>query len=414
MARLDVDYGRSTPAKPVAKFNVETGKKVLPKPAPVYKAPAKKATTYTAPKPVYQSSAPATINLGGSYSPASTALVQAAAVSAQPAAPSFQDLTKQYLDESRSEVNKLYDAQKNSRLQQLQAQRDSAIGKINTQRQGTRQDFYNQRNQADVVNAQNVARLREIMAANGINASGENLTTQAAANSDRQNSLNALNQQEQSQLGMYDNQISEINNPAEENSIISQIEAERSKAILDAQNTATERAWRSYTFNNMSATEKQQLEWAKSQYGEDAAWRMFELQYNGNMQQSANQAQIAALGFNTAQGGGGTATKGASGPAAFQSHMSQAVQRGVDASWVPLLSEIVKKESSFNPNAKNPKSTAYGYGQFLSSTRSNYEKKTGLSYSDPVNQLIMMAQYVKDRYGNPQNALAFWNKNRWY
>jgi hypothetical protein len=413
MANLNVGGGLSSATKkPVAKFNVETGKKVLPttttRPTTYYKAP-----TYTAPKPVAatRSSAPATINLGGSsYSPATAALAQAAAVSAS-APSSFQDLTKQYLDESRSEVNKLYDAQKTSRLQALQAQRDSAIGKINTQKQGTRQDFYNQRNQADVVNAQNVARLREIMAANGINASGENLTTQAAANSDRQNSLNALNQQEMSQLNMYDNQISDINNPAEENAIISQIESERSKAILDAQNTATERAWRSHTFNNMSATEKAQLEWAKSQYGEDAAWRMFELNYNGNMQQATNQAQIAALGFNQTQGGGGTA---ASGPQAFQSHMSQAVARGVDSSWVPLLSEIVKRESSYNPSAKNPKSTAYGYGQFLSSTRSNYEKKTGLSYSDPVNQLIMMAQYVKDRYGSPANALAFWNKNHWY
>jgi hypothetical protein len=427
MARLDVGGGGASTKKPAPKPVVKkdyqvlasqkalpkTGVKATPKPAaPVYKAP-----TYTAPKPtpVYNNtSAPAaTINLGGSPSPATTALVQAAAVSAPPAGPSFQDLTKQYLDESRSEVNKLYDLQKNSRLEQLKAQRDAAIGNINTQKQGTRQDFYNQRNQADVVNAQNVARLREIMAANGINASGENLTTQAAANSDRQNSLNALNQQEQSQLNMYDNQISEINNPAEENSIISQIESERSKAIIDAQNTATERAWRAHTFNNMSATEKQQLEWAKQSYGEDAAWRMFELNYQGEMQKSANQAQISALGFNQTQGGGGTA-QGATGPQTFQQHMSQAVQRGVDSSWVPLLSEIVKKESSFNPNAKNPKSTAYGYGQFLSSTRSNYEKKTGLSYSDPVNQLIMMAQYVKDRYGNPQNALAFWNKNRWY
>jgi hypothetical protein len=409
MANMNVGGGLSAKAKKqVAKFDVETGKKVLPKPAPVYKAPAKKTTTYTAPKPVYTSS-PTTATSAGTYSPASTALAQAAAVSSQPpapTAPSFQDLTKQYLDDSRSEVNKLYDLQKESRLQQLKAQRDSAIGKINTQKEGTRQDYYNQRNQADVVNAQNVARLREIMAANGINASGENLTTQAQSNSDRQNSLNTLNQQEQLQLNAYDNQISEINNPAEEQAIISQIESERSKAILDAQNTATERAWRAHTFNNMSATEKANLEWAKSQYGEDAAWRMYQLQYNGNMQLATNQAQIAALGFNQAQGGGGTAS--------FNQHMSQAVQRGVDPSWVPLLSEIVKRESSYNPNAKNPKSTAYGYGQFLSSTRSNYEKKTGLSYSDPVNQLIMMAQYVKDRYGTPQKALAFWNANKWY
>jgi hypothetical protein len=409
MAQLNVGGGTSYRApKPVARFNVDTGKKVLPKPKPAYSAP-----TYTAPKsnPVYRPSTPATINLGGSgsYSPATTALAQAAAVSA--AAPSFADLTKQYLDESRSNVNKLYDAQKNTRLQQLKAQRDAATGRINQQQLGTKQDYYNQRNQADAVNMQNVARLRELMAANGINGSGENLTFQAQANSDRQNSLSALNQQEQFQMNEYQNQISALNNPAEEQAIVSQIESERAKALIDADNTATERAWRSHTFNNMSASEKAALEWSKSQYGEDAAWRMFELQYNGNMQQSMNQAQMGALGFNQAQGGGGQA---ASGPAAFQSHMSQAVSRGVDSSWVPLLSEIVKRESSFNPNAKNPKSTAYGYGQFLSSTRANYEKKTGLNYSDPVNQLIMMAQYVKDRYGTPANALAFWNKNKWY
>jgi hypothetical protein len=377
------------------------GKRYIPKPAykpKPYTPPAPK------PSPVYKSYSGSTRT--NSYSP-STAAINLNPTSAY-AGLNFNDLTKQYLDESRSEVNKLYDQQKNSRLQQLKAQRDAAIGKINTQKQGTRQDFYNQRNQADVVNAQNVARLREIMASNGINASGESLTFQAGANSDRQNSLNALNQQEQGQLNVYDNQISDINNPAEEQAIISQIESERAKALLDSQNTATERAWRQYTFSNMSASEKATLDWAKSQYGEDAAWRMFELQYNGNMQQSMNQAQIGALGFNGQQGGGG------SGPQAFQQHMSQAVARGVDSSWVPLLSEIVKRESSYNPSAKNPKSTAYGYGQFLSSTRSNYEKKTGLNYSDPVNQLIMMAQYVKDRYGTPANALAFWNKNKWY
>jgi hypothetical protein len=379
----------------------DNGKRYIPKPAYT-----PKPYTPPSPKPVYSANSYSTNSYrpsssrSSSYSPATMSLASSA--------PSFADLTKQYLDETRGNVNKLYDAQKNTRLQQLKAQRDAAMGKINQQKQGTKQDYYNQRNQADVVNTQNVTRLRELMAANGVNASGESLTFQAGANSDRQNSLNSLNQQEQFQMNEYANQISALNNPAEEQAIISQIESERAKALLDADNTATERAWRSHTFNNMSATEKAQLEWAKSQYGEDAAWRMFELQYNGNMQQSMNQAQIGALGFNGQQGGGG------SGPQAFQQHMSQAVARGVDSSWVPLLSEIVKRESSYNPSAKNPKSTAYGYGQFLSSTRSNYEKKTGLNYSDPVNQLIMMAQYVKDRYGTPANALAFWNKNHWY
>lgn len=78
------------------------------------------------------------------------------------------------------------------------------------------------------------------------------------------------------------------------------------------------------------------------------------------------------------------------------------------------LADIVKRESGFNPTAQNPKSTAYGYAQFLKSTRAAYEKKTGLNYSNPVHQLAMMYQYVKDRYGSPDAAIAFWNKNHWY
>jgi hypothetical protein len=140
--------------------------------------------------------------------------------------------------------------------------------------------------------------------------------------------------------------------------------------------------------------------------------------YNLDATNAANSASSQAaldyynnLGFNSGAGGGGTAEKGT---AAFNQNLQAAIQRGVDPYWGPILTEIIKRESGFNPTAKNPTSTAYGYGQFLNSTRAAYEKKTGLSYNDPVNQIIMMAQYVKDRYGNPQNALAFWNKNHWY
>lgn len=105
----------------------------------------------------------------------------------------------------------------------------------------------------------------------------------------------------------------------------------------------------------------------------------------------------------------------ASGLGAFQSNLSVAQQRfGIPSDWVPALTQIVKNESGFNPSAQNKTSTAYGYAQFLSSTRASYEKKMGISYSDPVNQIGMMAQYLKDRYGTAQNALAFWNKNHWY
>lgn len=102
-------------------------------------------------------------------------------------------------------------------------------------------------------------------------------------------------------------------------------------------------------------------------------------------------------------------------PTSFYQNLNKAFSKtGTPYSWAPLITEIVRRESSFNPNAKNPNSTAYGYGQFLQSTRNNYEKKTGLSYADPVNQLVMMMMYVKDRYGSAENALNFWNRNHWY
>ncbi|MCK6203925.1 hypothetical protein KZX50_00490 [Bacillus infantis] len=58
------------------------------------------------------------------------------------------------------------------------------------------------------------------------------------------------------------------------------------------QRDAIEDAWRKYTFNNMSESEKTQLEWAKQQYGEDKAWQMYELQYNGELTKSMSQAEI--------------------------------------------------------------------------------------------------------------------------
>jgi hypothetical protein len=326
------------------------------------------------------------------------------------ASPNLSTLTNKYLTDVNAQINKIYDQQKATQLASFNADKTAAINKLNAQKKDTSVAYQGQRNQADVVSAQNVQKLRELMAANGLNASGENVTAQAGANSDRQNSINSLNLQEQSAVRDINNQINDQNNPARQQAAVAQIESERAKALLDGKNTAEEKAWREYTYNNMSASDKAQLDWAKTQYGEDAAWKMFELKYTTEATNAQNQAQVTAYTGGKATGTGG----GVSGPSKFQTHMQTAIKRGVPADWAPLLSEIVRRESSYNPYAKNPNSSAYGYGQFLTSTRNNYEKKTGLDYNDPVNQLIMMYQYVKDRYGTPQNALAFWNKNHWY
>jgi soluble lytic murein transglycosylase-like protein len=134
---------------------------------------------------------------------------------------------------------------------------------------------------------------------------------------------------------------------------------------------------------------------------------------------ATRQAQQSAGSSNGGAVSGGAPQKDysnyGSGYKSFQQNLVAAFAKsGFDPSWGGLITEIVKRESSFNPKAKNPNSSAYGYGQFLTATRQNYEKKTGLSYDDPVNQLVMMMNYVKDRYGTPQKALAFWDKNHWY
>ena len=75
------------------------------------------------------------------------------------------------------------------------------------------------------------------------------------------------------------------------------------------------------------------------------------------------------------------------------------------------ISWIVGKESSWKPNAQNPKSTAYGLFQFLNSTW----RTVGMSKSsDPSVQALAGMKYIQQRYGNPLKAQAFWRANGWY
>lgn len=247
---------------------------------------------------------------------------------AQKQTSTFENARKQALQSATGNVNKMYDQQKQSQLSQIRAERDKAIGGINQLKSQVKPQFQQARNQADVVNQQNVQRLRELMAANGLSATGENVSAQVSLNNERQNSLNALNTQESQQLNEYNQRIADLKNPQQEQSMIAALEAERARALLEQQTRAEdmayqrsrdsvaddrylkewnykqgrdalsdqqqrqEQAWREYTYRNMSATEKAQLEWAKSQYGEDAAWKMFALKYQGELDKSMAGAEL--------------------------------------------------------------------------------------------------------------------------
>lgn len=75
------------------------------------------------------------------------------------------------------------------------------------------------------------------------------------------------------------------------------------------------------------------------------------------------------------------------------------------------LHELVSRESSWNPQADNPTSSAYGLFQFLDSTRDNYGIGLG---AGPRKQAKAGLRYIQDRYGDPLDALAFHDKNNWY
>ncbi|MFR4752745.1 MAG: transglycosylase SLT domain-containing protein [Enterococcus raffinosus] len=73
---------------------------------------------------------------------------------------------------------------------------------------------------------------------------------------------------------------------------------------------------------------------------------------------------------------------------------------------------IVNHESSWNPQAVNPSSGAYGLPQSLPASKL---ASAGSDWrTNPITQLKWMRNYVNERYGGANGALAFWKRNHWY
>lgn len=148
--------------------------------------------------------------------------------------------------QSQTYLNNMFNQQQASQLAALRAQRDQAVGNINQQKAKVAPQFQNLRNQQDVVNHQNVQKLREMMAANGLNATGENVSATAAMNNERVNSLNKLNLQERDELSNYDRQITDLMNPAQEQQLIAALESQRAQALYDSYNRAQDVGYSRY------------------------------------------------------------------------------------------------------------------------------------------------------------------------
>ena len=75
------------------------------------------------------------------------------------------------------------------------------------------------------------------------------------------------------------------------------------------------------------------------------------------------------------------------------------------------LSWIIQKESSWNPNAQNKRSTAYSLFQFLDQTWKSY----GCVKNNDVDNVTRCGiKYIQKRYGTPVGAKAHHLKKGWY
>jgi hypothetical protein len=73
---------------------------------------------------------------------------------------------------------------------------------------------------------------------------------------------------------------------------------------------------------------------------------------------------------------------------------------------------VIKLESNGTISDTNPSSGAYGIAQFIDGP-GEYATYGG-NDSSPVGELIAMANYIAQRYGNPSAALSFHLAHGWY
>lgn len=111
--------------------------------------------------------------------------------------------------------------------------------------------------------------------------------------------------------------------------------------------------------------------------------------------------------------------KGSAGKPAAKgghSHGAAPAKGGAKTTGNPHLDYIINNESRFDPHAQNPTSSAFGIGQMIKANRIAYGKRLGYdpNTTDGMQQIAMMMEYIKDRYGTPEKAAAFKKKHGWY
>ncbi|MER5914184.1 transglycosylase SLT domain-containing protein [Streptomyces sp. NPDC001982] len=83
-----------------------------------------------------------------------------------------------------------------------------------------------------------------------------------------------------------------------------------------------------------------------------------------------------------------------------------------DAAQYNAFSQIVERESGWNPTATNASSGAYGLVQALPGAKM---ASAGSDWkTNPATQIKWGLDYMNSRYGSPVDAWNFWQTNHWY
>lgn len=119
------------------------------------------------------------------------------------------------------------------------------------------------------------------------------------------------------------------------------------------------------------------------------------------------------FGSGGGQSSGAVDTSDVSGAVADQVETVFARHGFTGADW-EAAKWIIGKESGWNPTATNPSSGAYGLFQFNPMGGNTLASYLPDRNPDPAVQADAGARYIKDRYGSPTAAKAFWEQNGWY
>ena len=205
--------------------------------------------------------------------------------------------------------------------------------------------------------------------------------------------------------------------PAQPTAELSAVEAVRplealaaSRSEREAQQTAAAQA---QAAADQAELDRRAAEEAARKAAEEAARKAAEEEAARKAAAEA-EARAAAEAKAAAKTAAPVAAKPAAGGAAASrgSFRDYALAKlGGDAKQFSCLENLWGKESGWNPNAQNPRSSAYGIPQFLDSTWAS----TGIAKtSDGYRQIDAGLIYIEKRYGSPCAAWSHSQAKNWY